>query len=546
MSGALPIRQQRIGQISARGGSQIAAGIFYGNVQFGNIEDSRKGAFEQAASACRNALFLTDPYTDRESIRSAKGVRVTGTCEWIAYNDSYCDWLDGNTRLLWISGGPGKGKTMLSVFLTEQLEQKVSSMADTRLIFYFFNGQDEKRNTAVAMLRGLVHQIITERPQLVKHALSHFETPKRAQQTTSSLETLWIIFSRLIEDPGIGTMFCVIDGLDECNEDERKTLVPRIVSLLSSKTPSSATQTFKMVLVSREMRGLRDCATMKLDPDNNENVASDIERFVSTRVESLSKMEGFDDGLRAYVRNTLLMRAEGTFLWAGFAVNELSQKETSSEVLELLEDLPSGLPAIYSRMLLQIPTDRRRTSCSILQWVTMSMRPLSLEELAAAVGVHSSSLLTAEQAIRDEVALCGPFLKVQEREVVLVHQSARDYLLRKGSDSNSVLEGFRINPETAHFKLAQACLDCVACSGLQHALVDLEDKSCPESPLLRYAVLHWPEHAKQCSALAASLFSLSKPIFQKNSTLRKYWWATHHRIIGKMDESSLPPLLHME
>lgn len=87
-------------------------------------------AFEQkqAAVACRNAIFLTDPHVDRESVISAKGTRVAGTCEWITHNKSYRTWLnsDGNGGtpcLLWISGGPGKGKTMLSVFLTEELER---------------------------------------------------------------------------------------------------------------------------------------------------------------------------------------------------------------------------------------------------------------------------------------------------------------------------------------------------------------------------------------------------------------------------------------
>jgi Cdc6-like AAA superfamily ATPase len=138
---------------------------------------------------------------------SAKGSRVVGTCEWITYNESYLAWLNsdgdgdgsnnGDTRLLWISGGPGKGKTMLSVFLTEELERHTASIPNAELAF-FCSAKDEKRNTATAALRGLVHQIIAKCPQLVKHALPYFETPERTQQTLSSLETLWLIFSKLV------------------------------------------------------------------------------------------------------------------------------------------------------------------------------------------------------------------------------------------------------------------------------------------------------------------------------------------------------------
>jgi hypothetical protein len=79
---------------------------------------------------------------------------------------------------------------MMSVFLTEELERRTASREDADLVFFFCSAQNEKRNTAVAVLRGLVRQIIAKRPQLVKHALPYFETLERMQQTLGSLETL--------------------------------------------------------------------------------------------------------------------------------------------------------------------------------------------------------------------------------------------------------------------------------------------------------------------------------------------------------------------
>ncbi|KAH8702685.1 hypothetical protein GQ44DRAFT_597186, partial [Phaeosphaeriaceae sp. PMI808] len=459
-------------------------------------------ASEQAASVCRNALFLTDPSVDRESLISAKGTRVAGTCEWITHNESYRAWLNGSTRLLWISGGPGKGKTMLSVFLTEELEKKTVGREDAQLVYYFCSHQDEKRNTVVAVLRGLVRQIITKRPQLVQHALPYFEPPERIQQTLSSLETLWIIFSKLVRDAELGAVFCVLDGLDECDEGALRVLLPRIVSLLAPAATSTCTTAFRLAIVSRDLHGLQGCVRVKLDPDYNEKVVSDIERFIFTRVDELARLEGFNDEFRVTVQTTLLARAEGTFLWVGFAMHELSQKLTCSQVLKSLNDLPGGLPKIYGRMLLQIPSEWRDTTSKILRWVTLAQRPLQLQELAAAVGTQPSPPLTVEQAIRDEIALCGPFLKVQEQQVSLVHQSARDYLVRKEHDSDAVLEEFRIELENAHLVLTQICLDCIAQSGLQHAPLALDNKSCSqESSLLMYAAFHWPEHAKSCSSL---------------------------------------------
>jgi hypothetical protein len=221
---------------------------------------------------------------------------------------------------------------MMSVFLTEALERRAARIDSAELAFFFCSAEDEKRNTAVAVLRGLVHQIIAKRPQLVKHALPYFETPERTQQTVSSLETLWIIFSKLIADAELGTMFCVLDGLDECDESTLGGLLPRIVSMLTGDARSSASGTLKLAIVSRDLPGLQGCTRIRLDPDNDEQVASDIELFVAARVQQLSRIEGFHGDFRSSVQTALLERAEGTFLWVGFAIHELSSKKTCSEI----------------------------------------------------------------------------------------------------------------------------------------------------------------------------------------------------------------------
>jgi ankyrin repeat protein len=434
---------------------------------------------------------------------------------------------------------------MLSIFLTEELERILPETENAELLFYFCSHQDEKRNTAVAILRGLVYQVIVKRPNLVKHVLSYFEAPEKVQLTLSSLEALWIIFRKLLQDPDLGTTFCVLDGLDECDEGSLRLLVAKLVDFFSSQNLQPTDRVFKLAIVSREILGLHGVAQVKLDPDHDKRVTSDIERFISVRVEELSRIEGLNEEFRTTIRTTLLECARGTFLWVGFVMNELSQKKTCTEVLETLRTLPRGLPAIYSRMLLQIESSRRRISSLILRWVTMAIRPLTLQELAAVLGIQSSAFITTEQAVRDQIAFCGPLLKVHEHEVALVHQSARDYLLREEPAGNPVLEEFRIKPEEAHLELARACFDCIEHSALQHTPLDITDASClAESPLLLYAALHWPEHARRCSTFAKELLDLSRPFFQKESDLRRNWWETYRKREAWLKASPLP-LLHM-
>jgi ankyrin repeat protein len=474
----------------------------------------------------------------RESLRSVKGKRVEGTCEWIRNNDTYQSWLHGDTHLLWISGGPGKGKTMLSIFLTEELEKD----SGITTLFFFTNNQDDKRNTAITILRGLLYQIITKCPNLTKqHVLPYFETPEKTQDTLSSLETLWLIFKKLLQDPKLGPTFCVLDGLDECEEDSSRILIAKLTDFFSQQNLRSIDKSIKLVIVSRVLQDLKGTAQIRLDPDHDENVTSDIERFISTRVEELSHIEGFDEKFRVTVESTLLERADGTFLWVGFVMNELSQKKTCTEIEEALSAIPKGLDAIYDRMLLQIESDRRPTAIRILQWVTMAFRPLDLEELAVAINVQSSMSISQERAIRDYVTLCGSFIKLYENKVSFVHQSAKDYLLQKKVHNNSVVEEFRIKPEKAHLELARRCLDhiqefsslldkrTISESSLETEESMSVTSSSPEYSFLMYAMENWPEHARYCASHGKELLDISLPFFQKDSSLRQKWTMCYNR-----------------
>ncbi|KAI0451983.1 hypothetical protein F5B21DRAFT_516384 [Xylaria acuta] len=412
------LSQFHIGDVSTTGGSQAVVGINHAPTQHTGTEDPQK-AFQDKVDACCNALFLTDPYVDRESLVRTKGKRTAGTCEWIRDNGTYQSWLKGGAQLLWISGGPGKGTTVLSIFLTEELERLY-----------------DKRNNAVAILRGLVHQLPTKCPNLATHVLPSFKKPEEAKYTLLSVHALWAILRKLLQDPNLGTDFCVLDVLDECDNESSRLLVTKLIDLFSSRTSDQTDTGFKLAIVSRpDIAGLNAFPRVKLDPDNNEHMSNDIERFISARVRELSSTEGFTDKFRINVEDTLLKQAEGTFLWVGFVTDELSRKKICTEIQETLGAIPKGLRAIFDRMLLQIKGNRRQHTALILRWATFAVRPLSLQ-LVAATGIQSSPLINAEQAARDEIALCGPFLKVHEDKITFVHQSAREYLLRIDRDSH--------------------------------------------------------------------------------------------------------------
>ena len=81
-----------------------------------------------------------------------------------------------------------------------------------------------------------------------------------------------------------------------------------------------------------------------------------------------------------------------------------------------------------------------------------------MEELGHAVGIHPTEDIGLEELVKDHIEHCGQLLVLKKRRINLIHQSVRDYLLREDIDSNTVLEQFRVKKESAHFEIAQVCL----------------------------------------------------------------------------------------
>ncbi|PNP48539.1 hypothetical protein TGAMA5MH_00433 [Trichoderma gamsii] len=87
----------------------------------------------QENKACLDALFITNPEDDKERIKETKGGLLLDAYIWIIQNKDFIEWLEGPmTRLLWINGDPGKGKTMLLCGIIDELTNESG-----REVYYF-------------------------------------------------------------------------------------------------------------------------------------------------------------------------------------------------------------------------------------------------------------------------------------------------------------------------------------------------------------------------------------------------------------------------
>lgn len=140
-------------------------------------------------------------------------------------------------------------------------------------------------------------------------------------------------------------------------------------------------------------------------------------------------------------------------------MNERCSMKTSIQIQRAVQVMPAGLPALYIRMLHNIPQDQVATASWVLRCVVLTARPLEFSELAYLGEWQVPEIMELTRAARDYLKLCEPLIFItKDGKVMVIHQSVRDFLLNSKRDDDPVVDWFRVKPPEEHFELANICL----------------------------------------------------------------------------------------
>jgi len=437
---------------------------------------------------------------------------------------------------LWIRGAPGKGKTILSVYLCEELERAVQGVDGSELICYFFNSRWHSGNNAASLMRGLLRQLVNRRPSLSHDMSRHLDSPEKAQETVKLPDRMWNMFIKAVQTWSIGKIFCVIDGLDECDAVSQQWLISKLFG------STLVGRMVKFTIVSRDIPGLRQCEMqVNLGEENDASRRKDIQMFISSKMQVLSKAIPMEASLQATIAQQLLDKAGGTFLWVGLAVAELQTKRTAAEVKQALKDLPKGLSAMYRRMLEDIGPDYQANAIVLLRWIALSEGTIWISSLNSLIDTppRDETGVSAHQVIQDQLAMCGAILEKSEYCVRLVHESAKDFLLRRHSEPKDYLQDFCVTEDDSHARMAEWCLNMLHSHNLdpilkhEYYLSASHEFAIAEAcgilgydqhPMLAFAILELKYHLRDAHDSIASIFHHPSGFFTTNSKLRNDWW----------------------
>ncbi|KAF8858537.1 hypothetical protein BDZ45DRAFT_714474 [Acephala macrosclerotiorum] len=364
-----------------------------------------------------------DPADDFEITRDRI---MEGSCQWILRRKTYSDWKDtmsGNSKILWLTGLPAAGKSILSSFVIDSL-QKDSSIENC--CYHFFKSEHQTKRTIGQMLRSVAYQVAIS-SQLFREKLLELYDSGTLPFGRQKVNTIWeaifdgILFRQRFDEP----IYWILDGLDEAD-------CPEVLVRLLSKMQSS--NRFRILIVSRPMRDLATSfgsnTQVVHDEISLEDTCDDIKAYTTSVISATLHSGKFQDDICTKV----LEKAHGSFLWVSLALDQLKNNwHTENDVGQVLNDLPGGMEPLYVRMMNTISKQAprpRAIALKILTWTVCVFRPLELAELEVALESEFGNFLCLKDTVSQ---ICGNFIIVEKSRVALIHDTARHFLLHKTS-----------------------------------------------------------------------------------------------------------------
>jgi hypothetical protein len=95
---------------------------------------------------------------------------------------------------------------------------------------------------------------------------------------------------KITDDPLLTRSFCLLDGLDECDDESQRWLAMKFTDLCKAHEKMPEGSCMRIMIISRpEILALRASKRVILDPDHNNQISHDIGAFVKSKVQDLSK-----------------------------------------------------------------------------------------------------------------------------------------------------------------------------------------------------------------------------------------------------------------
>ncbi|KAH6902858.1 ankyrin repeat-containing domain protein [Coprinopsis sp. MPI-PUGE-AT-0042] len=405
------------------------------------------------------------------------------TLKWLLEGSMFQWWLETKGAVLWGTGMPGTGKTILASVVIQDSEDhaQVSSDICVGFVYCRYTEPLKVRDILAALVRQLLerysHLLPVVEPLYAKHSL---------QRTNPTQSELVNVIREICKRFTKKTARFFIDGLDEALYDEQFDLLNTLKSVPAN-----------FFITSRPLLRLNDVLpNMKMFDIAAQN--ADIELLVLQHIQRNPDLREVlvEDKQRRRVIKKICQSSHGMFLHASLMVEAISHCFSAGHVMEQLDKLPAKLGVLYEASFSRIeaqPKERAALAKRVLVWVAYAYRPLTVEELQHAVARDQEvDWQTPERLVRESllVSVCCGLVAAEgnqpNRIIRLVHYTALDALKR-------ILSKHDPPP---HCQIAETCVRRLIHCWIPARRPNYRPIWDMGPPLLEYAYESWHLHAK--------------------------------------------------
>ena len=457
--------------------------------QQGIIEAMNTTRKEWDDERCNNLMHCLS--TDYEEHKNFNPKRVPGTCEWFLHSKEFLEWRDTTaSRILWVSAGPGCGKSVLSRCLIDERHVCPSARASPICYFFFRDGQAERERGANA-LKAISHQLLKQHPKstLFKYLLPRFKS--HGDKIGGMFGELWDSMLETLSDPTTGEVVWVLDALDECTDFERTRLLDCLTEIYSSEEyQNNENIKLKVLITSRQyhdievrFRRLEGMAGyVQLDGDEkSKEISQEINLVIEDSVPRVASSLSEND--QAKVIEHLRSTPHRTYLWLHLMLKEIERKVvaygTERRLASIIKKLPSSVYDAYEQILKR--SVKPELARKILQIVIAAKRALTVSEMNFALALALQGRCSSYDALdrpsdkefKSSVKqICGLFVSIIDQKVYLLHQTAREFLIcQPGLASQGWQHSLSL--ESGHSLLFRVCVYLLCFSGFESPSWDL-------------------------------------------------------------------------
>ncbi len=461
-------------------------------------------------SRCLQGL-CTSTYEDHKDRNPA---RMPGTCLWFLENQRFGDWLASDSSdLLWVTADPGCGKSVLSRSL---IDNELQSGPSRTTCYFFFKDVGEQRSATNAIC-ALLHQLCTQNRSVLQQVVHDYQS--NGNQLTHSFAWLWKTFRAATSRPEAGEIICILDALDECEEQGKGTLIESLNAFYTTR--SGFAGLVKFLVTSRPYYDIEesfDELVIRLSgEDESEQIGKEIDLVIRDRVPRIAAKKKFDRETQNALQERLLATESRTYLWLYLALADIEKAFgiiNPKKMREFVDRVPKSVDEAYEAMLKRSPQPEQ--AWKLLHIVLASVRPLNLQEVNMAFNLEEGQKsyedvdLIPEMSLQSHIKnVCGLILTIHDSYLYLLHQTAKEFLVASSDPSPvekplvSKMGAWKHTMESSesNFILARICMTYLLFSIFESNYftpkISPKRSYMPDRenhPFLSYAARNWPTH----------------------------------------------------